>query len=129
MDDLRSMVVAGVVHPGAVWTDELVEQLHLARQSAVVMALRYQAAGFAVVIDDFYDPNSRLREYDDLARAGMVRVLLYPAAQKAHAQNLQRAGPGPGVRPGPGVPGRPAGRAGTQYGSGMKVWSSIGGRT
>jgi len=95
VDDLRSMVVAGVVHPGAVWTDELVEQLHLARQSAVAMAQRYHAAGFAVVIDDFYDPASRLREYDDLAHAGMVRVLLYPAAQKAHAQNLQRSGPGP----------------------------------
>lgn len=95
VDDLRSMVVAGVVHPGAVWTDELVEQLHLARQSAVAMAQRYHAAGFAVVIDDFYDPASRLREYDDLARAGMMRVLLYPAAQKAHAQNLQRSGPGP----------------------------------
>lgn len=95
VDDLRSMVVAGVVHPGAVWTDELVEQLNLARQSAVAMALRYHAAGFAVVIDDFYDPASRLREYDDLAGAGLVRVLLYPDAQKAHAQNLQRSGPGP----------------------------------
>ena len=95
VDDLRSMVVGGVVHPSAVWTDELVEQLHLARQSAVAMAQRYHAAGYAVVIDDFYDPASRLREYDDLARAGMMRVLLYPAAQKAHAQNLQRSGPGP----------------------------------
>ena len=44
VDDLRSMVVGGVVHPSAVWTDELVEQLHLARQSAV--AIRAEIGAF-----------------------------------------------------------------------------------
>ena len=31
VDDLRNMVIGGVVHPSAAWSDELVAQLQLAR--------------------------------------------------------------------------------------------------
>ena len=95
VDDLRSMVVGGVVHPSTEWGRELVEQLQLVRRSVTEMAKIYQRAGFAVVIDDFWDPHSRMREYRELFDAVEVRrVVLYPDQQKAHAQNLRRAGPG-----------------------------------
>lgn len=95
VDDLRSMVVSGLVHPSAEWSRELTEQLHLARQSVTEMALRYQAAGYAVMIDDFWDPHTQMNEYRTLfANAALKRVLLYPDQQKAHAQNRQRSGPG-----------------------------------
>lgn len=95
VDDLRSMVVGGVVHPGAEWRRELVEQLQLARRSVAEMAKLYQRAGFAVVIDDFWDPHSRMSEYRELFDTAEIRrVVLYPQQQKAHAQNLRRAGPG-----------------------------------
>lgn len=46
------------------------------------------------MIDDFYDPYTQMREYDELvAKERLMRVLLYPNRQKAHAQNLQRSGP------------------------------------
>jgi predicted kinase len=95
VDDLRSMVVSGVVHPGAVWSDELAHQLRLARTSAVEMVKIYHAAGFAVIIDDFWDPNTQMSEYQELFDNPVtIRVLLYPEPQKAHAQNLSRSGPG-----------------------------------
>lgn len=34
VDELRNMVIGGVVHPSAVWDDELVAQLQLARSRA-----------------------------------------------------------------------------------------------
>ena len=96
VDDLRSMVVSGLVHPSAEWSQELTEQLHLARQSATAMALRYHAAGYTVIIDDFWDPQTQMNEYSELfAQTAVRRVLLYPHQQKAHDQNRQRSGPGP----------------------------------
>ena len=55
------------------------------------MAKTYHAAGFAVVIDDFFDPYPHMREYGKLfARDEMKRVVLYPSQQKAYDQNLRR---------------------------------------
>ena len=53
VDDLRNMVIGGVIHPSAEWSDELVAQLQLARKSALLMARTYHAVGYTVVIDDF----------------------------------------------------------------------------
>ncbi|MBK9601519.1 MAG: AAA family ATPase [Anaerolineales bacterium] len=53
VDDLRTMVQGGVLHPGPNWTPELIHQLKLARQTATDMALRYREADFLVAIDDF----------------------------------------------------------------------------
>jgi hypothetical protein len=60
------------------------------------MALRYHAAGYTVIIDDFWDPQTQMSEYSELfVHSTVRRVLLYPSQQKAHDQNLQRSGPGP----------------------------------
>jgi hypothetical protein len=59
------------------------------------MALAYRQAGFAVVIDDFWDPNSQLSEYAPLfSQPGVHKVLLYPQQQTAHQRNLGRNGVG-----------------------------------
>lgn len=92
VDDLRSMVVSGLVQPGANWTPELVRQLSLARESAIQMALIYNEAGFVVVIDDFWDPESKLEEYQQLYNyAFTYKVILYPDQNAAHERNLKRA--------------------------------------
>jgi len=94
VDDVRNMVVSGLVQPGE-WTPSLVEQLRLARVSVTEMALTYHRAGFTVVIDDFWDPNSLLLEYGRLFQDACVhKVLLVPSRQAAEERNLKRSGPG-----------------------------------
>lgn len=96
VDRLREMVVSGMALPSLEWPAELVEQISLARRVAVAMALDYRAAGFTVVIDDFWDRND-LREYQGLAAdPDTRRVLLLPDQAQAHQRNLQRAGDSPG---------------------------------
>jgi predicted kinase len=73
VDDLRAMVVSGMVNPSQSWGSALTEQLQLARKCVTEMAKRYHAAGFAVVIDDFYDPYTQLSEYSDLFGMDEVR--------------------------------------------------------
>lgn len=93
VDDLRELVVSGIAYPG-IWNDELIEQLTLVRESVSLMSLKYSRAGFAVVIDDFWDPNSQLSEYQLLYQEpGVHKVLLYPVQQAAEARNLKRSGP------------------------------------
>ena len=95
VDDLRMMVISGLAQPGAAWTPELVEQLLAARQSVTHMALTYRQAGFAVVIDDFWDPDSQLSEYAPLfSHPEVHKILLFPDQQAAHQRNLDRTGPG-----------------------------------
>lgn len=95
VDDLRDMVVSGLVLPSSIWSDDLVQQITLARESAIHMALTYRRAGFAVVIDDFVDPN-RLSEYQALrSHPDVHTVILYPIQSEAHRRNLQRAGTSP----------------------------------
>ena len=95
VDDIRDMVVSGLSLPGLEWGPELVQQIRLARESVIHMALNYQRAGFAVVIDDFFDPY-QLREYQAFLNApGIHKVVLYPDQDTAHARNFQRAGGGP----------------------------------
>lgn len=95
VDDLREMVVSGLALPGTEWSPGLIEQLALARESAVQMALAYHAAGFAVTVDDFWDPHSRLEEYAALGRhPDAIRVLLLPDLETAEARNRKRSGPG-----------------------------------
>lgn len=95
IDDLRAMVVSGSVVPGATWSDDLIQQITLARTSAIQMALAYHHAGFAVVIDDFADPLG-LVEYQALRpHPQLTRILLYPSQEEAHRRNFQRAGMSP----------------------------------
>ncbi|MFZ5855821.1 MAG: AAA family ATPase, partial [Chloroflexota bacterium] len=59
VDTLRDMVISGAIHPSGNWSPGLVEQLSLARASAMQMAISYNQAGFVVIIDDFWDPHGR----------------------------------------------------------------------
>jgi len=95
VDDLRNMVAAGLVLPGANWSDDLTQQITLARESAVHMALAYHSAGFAVAIDDFWGPNFK-SDYQPLFDHPQVRkIVLLPDQDKAHQRNLQRSGESP----------------------------------
>jgi hypothetical protein len=94
VDNLRGMVVNGLIYPGADWSPGLVEQLSLARQAAVQMAIAYNLAGFTVAIDDFWDPVSQLIEYAGLFQVPEFhKILLFPARQVALARNQKRSGP------------------------------------
>jgi predicted kinase len=92
VDDLRNMVVTGLALPAAEWSDELALQVALARNSVSHMALTYRDAGFAVVIDDFWDPN-RLADYRTLFGHSEVRkIVLFPDQAEAHRRNQKRSG-------------------------------------
>jgi predicted kinase len=92
VDDLREMVVSGLILPSEDWGQELEEQLTLARQTVVQMALIYRGAGYTVVIDDFWDPNSRLREYTLLfTEANTHKILLLPNQETAKLRNIKRS--------------------------------------
>jgi predicted kinase len=92
VDDLRHMVVSGYQLPGPDWNVELVRQIRLAREAAIRMALAYADAGFAVVLDDFWDPPG-LVEYRALVeRPGTHKVVLYPTADEARRRSRARSG-------------------------------------
>jgi predicted kinase len=92
VDDLREMVVSGLVLPSEYWSQELVDQLTLARQCVVEMAIIYFEAGYTVVIDDFWDPNSRLSEYHRLFdEAHAHKILLLPNQETAKTRNIRRS--------------------------------------
>jgi predicted kinase len=96
VDEIRNMVVSGMALPGEEWSPELVEQFFLARKSTAYMAQLYQKAGFTVIIDDFWDPHSQMREYEYLlTKPEVYKVILAPSQETAHARNLHRSGPGP----------------------------------
>lgn len=95
VDDLRDMVVSGLLLPSATWSDELAQQINLARGSAVHMALAYRDAGFAVVIDDFWDGNHPTDYQALLGQADVHKIVLYPVQDEAHRRNLQRSGDSP----------------------------------
>jgi predicted kinase len=98
VDDLRDMVAAGRILPSPDWSQGLVEQIGLARRSAIAMAVRYADAGFAVVLDDFWDPPGLL-EYRELPDdRPLHRVLLRPPREVAFERNYGRHGDHP-VRP------------------------------
>ncbi len=93
VDTIREMVVSGVIHPSGNWSQKLIEQLTLARQSVTQMAITYNKTGFVVVIDDFWDPNSQLLEYSRLFQEPNVhKILLFPSQQMAEERNLKRSG-------------------------------------
>ena len=94
VDDLRTMVLGGVIHPGPQWSPELVEQLELARQTAIEMALRYQRSGFWVAIDDFWDPYSQLKEYRPLInKPNVIKIILKPDIDITLKRNHARQPP------------------------------------
>ena len=95
VDDLRTMVHGGIIHPGVPgWPPELVQQLELARKTAIDMALRYCESDFLVAIDDFWDPHSHLQEYASLTkRSNLTKVILRPSVSATIARNHARQAP------------------------------------
>ncbi len=94
VDDVRTMVQGGIIHPGPNWTPELIQQLKLARETATDMALRYREAGFLVVVDDFWDPFSQLQEYITLIKKpNVLPIILKPALSVVLARNHTRQPP------------------------------------
>lgn len=90
VDDLREMVVAGLLLPRPEWTPELAEQVTAAREVACAALSSYATRGWTVVIDDFVDPLG-LREYDDVVASGTVTaVVLRPDLDTAVARARQR---------------------------------------
>jgi predicted kinase len=91
VDDLRAMVVTGLVLPGPDWSDELRRQVRVARAAAVAMAVDHAAAGYVAVVDDFWDP-FELAEYRELlARPETIAVLLHPDEAEARRRNSKRS--------------------------------------
>ena len=92
VDEFRHMVRQGLALPGiGDWPDEVARQVRLARETAVEMAERYAAAGFTVVLDDFWDPLD-LAEYRDLIQKREThRFLLYPSQDEARRRNRGRS--------------------------------------
>ena len=95
VDNFRDMVVSGLVLPGAVWSDELAQQISLARSTVVHMALSYQAAGFVVVIDDFWDADLPLDYKALFNQPNLQKIILRPLQEEAHQRNLNRSGDSP----------------------------------
>lgn len=94
VDDLRTMVQGGIIHPGPNWTPELIHQLKLARETATDMALRYREADFLVAVDDFWDPFSQLQEYITLINEpNVLPIILKPALSVVLARNHARKPP------------------------------------
>jgi hypothetical protein len=91
VDNLRDMVVSGLLLPGPDWSDALVLQISLARQNAVHSALNYHEAGFAVVIDDFWD----IEHFSDyrglMAHPDFHKIVLLPGEDVAHQRHYKRA--------------------------------------
>jgi hypothetical protein len=95
VDTIREMVVSGLRQPNPQWGEGLIEQLEAARASVCAMALRYRSVGFAITIDDFWDPYSLLAEYQELLATPQAhKILLYPSQETAMARNVGRFGPG-----------------------------------
>ena len=95
VDDVRNMVVSGLLLPAAHWSEDLAQQVSLARKSVVQIALNYHEAGYTVVIDDFWDYD-HLSDYQALLdNPSFHKIVLYPSQDTAHQRNLQRSGASP----------------------------------
>lgn len=95
VDDLRYMVVSGLVEPGFEWPPELTLQLRLAREAAARTALAYAREGFAVAIDDFWQGETTDDDYLPLLDSSCHRVLLRPSMEATLARLAARS-PGEG---------------------------------
>ncbi|GGO27930.1 AAA family ATPase [Deinococcus humi] len=92
VDDLRELVVSGLVHPSLDHPPEAVQQFELARRAAAFHARLYAEADFAVVIDDVLWPadlEAMRVHWDGL---DVRPVFLSPSLEVAQARNAARTG-------------------------------------
>jgi predicted kinase len=97
VDNLRDMMVKGMVPPKIEWSEEeeqqVLQQFQWARSTAIYMAKLYASQGVAVVIDDVITPNF-VEQYAALFEIpGVHRVLLYPKESAVIERVKQRGGP------------------------------------
>jgi len=97
VDNLREMMVKGMVPPKIDWSEEeiqqVLQQFQWARLTAIYMAKLYASQGVDVVIDDVFTPNF-VEQYAALFEiSGVQRVLLYPKASTVIERIKQRGGP------------------------------------
>jgi predicted kinase len=96
VDNLREMMVKGIVPPKTDWSEEEIQeglqQFQWARSTAIYMAKLYANQGVDVVIDDVFTPNF-VEQYAALFEIpGVQRVLLYPKASVAIERVKHRGG-------------------------------------
>jgi len=94
VDDIRHMVRGGLALPALPWTDEISHQITIGREAALGVAEHYASHGFAVVMDDFWDPNHAAEYRELVRRPGVHGVLLHAPREVALARNRLRS-PGP----------------------------------
>lgn len=92
VDQIRESVISGFLMPNPQWSTELMEQINLARGTAIDMAQRYRSAGFAVVIDDFADGRALEAYSDFLQQPGVQGWVLYPGLEETLARCHARGG-------------------------------------
>ena len=94
VDQLREMMVKGLVTPGNEWTEETYQQFQWARSTAIYMAQLYASQGVDVVIDDVCIPPNFAEQYASLFEIPAAhRVLLFPKAPALIERIKKRAGP------------------------------------
>ncbi len=92
VDDLRELVVSGLVHPSLDHPPEATRQFGLARRAAAFHARLYAEAGFAVVVDDVLWPadlEAMRLHWDGL---DVRPVFLCPTLEVTQARNAARVG-------------------------------------
>jgi 2-phosphoglycerate kinase len=90
MDDVREWVTQGIAHP-LNWNEETSRQFDLALDAAVDIAIRYNDAGFAVVIEHCHQP-PRIAEVfkERLNQRKTILIALAPDLQANHFRNESR---------------------------------------
>jgi predicted kinase len=94
VDDIRHMVRGGLALPALPWTAEISRQITIGREAALAVASHYAGNGFAVVLDDFWDPHDAAEYHEVIRRPGVHGVLLHAPREVALARNRMRS-PGP----------------------------------
>lgn len=94
VDQLRDMMVNGLLVPGKKWSDETIQQFQMVRSTAIYMARLYASHGVDVVIDDVCVPTNFAEQYAALFEIPEVhRVLLLPKAPALIERLKKRGGP------------------------------------
>ena len=92
VDDLRDWVVSGFAGPSPEWGEETQLQFRLAEAAACDIAIRYQDAGFAVVIDHNQGPPTLDRLIEDrLSGRRVYKVAVVSDLETNLARNRTRA--------------------------------------
>lgn len=93
VDQLREMMVKGLVTPEVGWTEEHVQQFQWVRSTAIYMAHLYTSQGIDVVIDDVSAPPNFVEQYTALfEKLAVHKVLLFPKAPALIKRLKNRAG-------------------------------------